>query len=388
MDAFTYSAPTQVIFGQDAVDLIGWHIVKEASSVLLVMGGGSARENGAYDAAIHSLQEAGVEWTEFWGIKPNPSLEQIEAGINIARKASVGAVLGIGGGSAIDAAKAIAAGFYLDNYWEKVETRKPVERALPVFTVVTLSGTGSEMNGKAVITNEREQKKWSLGGHAMIPKVSAIDPMYQIHTPWHLTAGSGIDAMTHIMENYFRGRISDKRTGYFNEETTLNICEGLLISLVNSLHSLKHDPSSYEARANLAWASCLSLNGLTACGLSGGDWTSHALEHALSGMFPHVPHGEGLAVLFPSWMQQVCAKAPDIFTRFAATVWGEQTIQGGIDATRAAFSGWGAPDRLSNWGVTEEDVPKLVENAFAYRDLGQVVPLTREDVTEIFMRVL
>ncbi|SIN99940.1 iron-containing alcohol dehydrogenase [Halodesulfovibrio marinisediminis] len=388
MDAFTYSAPTQVIFGQDAVDLIGWHIVKEASSVLLVLGGGSARNNGAYEATIRSLQEAGVDWTEFWGIKPNPSLDQIEAGINIARKASVGAVLGVGGGSVIDAAKAIAAGVYLDDYWERVESRKTVERSLPVYTVVTLSGTGSEMNGKAVITNERMQKKWSLGGHCMIPKVTAIDPLYQVQTPWKITAGSGIDAMTHIMENYFRGRIADKRTGYFNEETTLNICEGLLISLINSLHSLHHDPSNYEARANLAWASCLSLNGLTGCGLSGGDWTSHALEHALSGRFPHIPHGEGLAVIFPSWMQQVCAKAPEIFNRFAATVWGQDTIQGGIDATRAAFSSWGAPSRLSGWGVTEEDVPHLVDSAFAYRDLGRIAPLSKDDVAEIFMRIL
>jgi len=388
MDAFTYHAPTQVIFGQDAVDLIGWHIIKEAPSVLLVFGGGSARTNGAYEAVTRSLREAGVDWTEFWGIKPNPSLAQVEAGINIARRASVGAILGVGGGSVIDAAKAIAAGFYLDDYWEKVESRKSVERSLPVYSVVTLSGTGSEMNGKAVITNEELQKKWSLGGNAMIPKVSAIDPLFQVQVPWKLTAGSGIDAMTHIMENYFRGRIADKRTGYFNEETTLNICEGLLISIINSLHFLQHDPSNYEARANLAWASSLSLNGLSGCGLSGGDWTSHALEHALSGMFPHIPHGEGLAVLFPSWMQQVCAKAPDIFTRFANTVWGQETIQGGIDATRTAFSTWGAPCHLSGWGVTEADVPHLVDNAFSYRDLGRVTPLRKDDVAEIFLRVL
>ena len=389
MDSFSFYSPTEVVFGQNTVRAVGEHVSQHGvGSVLLVCGGGSIRHNGVYDTICTSLREAGVSWVEYWGVQPNPTLAQVEEGVQVALGAKVEGVLAVGGGSVMDCGKAIAAGYYLDDYWEQVETRKPVTQALPVFLVCTLSGTGSEMNPKAVITNEPEAKKWSLGGRCLHPKVAILDPSVQLNVPWHLTAGGGIDAMTHVMENYFAGRLANERTGYFHQESTLQLNEGLLRSLRKSLDELQEDPECYAARANLAWAACWGLNGLTMSGLGGGDWTSHALEHALSGMFPHIPHGEGLAVLFPSWMEQVAEHVPDVFVRFAREIWNEETIMGGIDATRRAFAEWGAPTCLSYWGVRVEHVPALVKNAFAYRDLGRIVPLDEDAVTAIFSRVL
>lgn len=411
MDGFTFCAPTKVVFGRDTIPSVGGHIAEHGvSRVLLVFGGGSVRRNGVYDAVTASLRAAGVAWEEFWGVQPNPSLAQVEAGVDKARAYGAQGVLAVGGGSVIDCGKAIAAGCFLDDYWTYVETRKLLQKALPVFTVLTLSGTGTEMNEKAVITNEPEAKKWSVSGLCICPRVTIIDPQVQADVPWHLTMTGGIDAMTHVMENYFRGRLADAATGFFHEETTLQLNEGLLRGIVQSLNVLQRDPAHYGARASLAWAACWGLNGLTVAGLSGGDWTSHALEHALSGRYPHIPHGAGLAVLFPSWMEEVCDVAPAVFARFARTVWGVGQSGGeaagvagamdadpqamlalareGVAATRRAFAAWGAPADLSHWGVTAEDVPEMVRSAFGYRALGRLVPLNEEQVTRIFMRVL
>lgn len=400
MDNFTYCAPTRILFGKGTIPAIAPHISAHGvQRLLLVFGGGSARRNGVYDALTAALRAAGILWDEFWGVKPNPSLEQVNAGIAKARVFDAQGVLAVGGGSVIDCGKAIAAGVHLDDYWTFVETRKPAERALPVFAVLTLSGTSSEMNDKAVITNEAEAKKWSIGGQCLAPKVTAIDPQVQATLPWSLTASSGIDAMTHVMENYFRGRPATAGNSFFREETQLQINEALLRSIVLSLNALQKDSASYDARANLAWAACWGLNGMSVAGLSSGDWTSHALEHALSGLFPHIPHGAGLAVLFPSWMEEVYTFAPDIFARFARNVWGIscnpadpasvlEAADKGVTATRAAFSGWGAPDNLSHWGVREEHIPVMVQNAYSYRALGRLVPLNEEQVTRIYKRVL
>ncbi len=400
MDNFNFCAPTRVVFGRDTIPTMGGHIAAHGvGRVLLVFGGGSVRHNGAYDAVTASLRDAGILWEEYWGVHPNPSLDQVNAGIEQARAFGAEAVLAVGGGSVIDCGKAIAVGVHLEDYWAFVETRKPAVRSLPVFVVLTLSGTGSEMNEKAVITNEPEAKKWSISGICMSPKVTIIDPTVQAGVPWHLTATGGIDAMTHVMENYFRGRLANPETGFFHEEASLQINEGLLRTLARSLDALQQDNGNYSARASLAWAACWGLNGLTVAGLSGGDWTSHALEHALSGLYPHIPHGAGLAVLFPSWMEEVYGAAPDIFARFAREVWGVSFDPGsevsvlaaalaGVVATRKAFSGWGAPDNLSHWGVTEADIPVMVRNAFSYRALGRLVPLDNEQVTRIYRRVL
>lgn len=400
MDSFSFCAPTRVEFGRGTIAGIGGHMAAQGiTRAMLVLGGGSVRRNGVYETVTASLREAGIAYEAFWGVKPNPSLEQVETGVAQARGFGAEAVLAVGGGSVIDCGKAIAAGVFLDDYWAQVETRKPVSQSLPVFVVLTLSGTGSEMNEKAVITNEAKARKWSLSGLSMAPRVSIIDPAIQASLPWELTAIGGMDAMTHVLENYVRGRLADAATGYFHEETTLQINEALLRSLVRSLNVLQVDGDDYSARANLAWAACWGLNGLTVAGLSGGDWTSHALEHALSGLYPQIPHGAGLAVLFPSWMEEVYPIAPAIFARYAQAIWdvpydatSPQSVldaaEQGVAATRKAFSAWGAPTRLSHWGVTEADIPVLVRNAFEYRALGRLTPLDEEQVTRIFRRVL
>ncbi len=387
MDAFTYHMPTRIVFGPGTIARAGDELIAcGVTHALLVTGSDSIFRNGAYDRIVESLQAKNISYTLFSGILPNPSLQQVEAGIHAAQACNADGVLAVGGGSVLDCAKAIAAGVYLKDYWATVEKRTPVEHALPLVTVVTLSGTGSEMNGKAVITNEALAKKWSLTTPS--PKASIIDPLLQTALPWNLTLAGGIDAMTHVMENYFCARLAHGHVDFFHEEATLHLCEGLLRTIIRALDCLQQKPAHEVARANLAWAAGWGLNGLTEAGFAYTDWTAHALEHALSAFYPAIPHGEGLAVLFPPWMEEVCDKEPHIFTRFARAVWQTDSPRQGVAALRGAFMRWGAPTRLAHWHVRRADVPRMVQNAQAYRSLGRLGTLQTGDLERIFNRVL
>ena len=295
MENFTFYNPTRIIFGKDTVEQIGG-VIKEAGfrRVLLVTGGGSIRKNGVYDAVSQSLREAGINWAEAWGVRPNPVLSKAQEIIELAKTEQVEAVLAVGGGSVIDTAKSVAAGVLVPDIWAAFERRVEVTRALPIFVVLTMSGTGSEMDPLAVLTHEGEVKKWVLRSPALFPRASIIDPTVQYSLPWHQTVNGAIDALTHVMEFYFLGTW---------EETTLALDEALMRTIISMTHRLQKNPRSYEARANLAWAASLALNGLTGVGLREGDFATHRIETAMSAVFPEIAHGAGLGVLFPAWIE-------------------------------------------------------------------------------------
>ena len=231
MISYNFYNPTKLVFGDDTIKQIGSLIKANGyKKVLLIAGGGSIKKNGVYDEVIKSFQENEIKWIENWGVKPNPNLDKVYECINLAKKEDVEAVVAVGGGSVIDTTKIVAAGVYCEDVWNVFERTERITKALPIFTVLTLSATASEMNCSAVITNEQEQKKWGTGHPLLFPKVSIIDPSVQNSLPWNQTVNGALDAMAHILEFYFMGTY---------EETVIAVNEALLNSIIKAVGKLK-----------------------------------------------------------------------------------------------------------------------------------------------------
>ena len=380
MDNFTFYNPTRIIFGKESVGQIGG-VIKEAGvkRPLLVAGGGSIKKNGVYDTVARSLSAAGITWAEAWGVRPNPVLTKTREIIAQALREKVDAVLAVGGGSVIDTAKSVAAGVFLKDLWAAFECQVEVTRALPIFVVLTMSGTGSEMDPLAVLTHEEDVKKWVLRSPALFPVASIIDPTVQQSLPWHQTVNGAIDALTHVMEFYFLGTW---------EETTMALDESLMRTIIKMTHLLQQNPLSYEARANLAWAASLALNGLTGVGLREGDFATHRLETAMSAVFPEIAHGAGLGVLFPAWILYMKDHNPATFARWAREVWEAGSVEEGVARMRRTFQDWDAPVTLEELGVSEADIPAIVAAAQKVGVLGRLKELTAEDLEAILRLAL
>ena len=381
MDNFTFQNPTKLVFGKDILKNVGKELATSgAKKVLLLAGGGSIRKNGVYDSVVASLKEANLEFFEYWGVQPNPVLSSVNDAITEAKHNGVDALLSVGGGSVIDTTKAVAAGFYIDNVWQAFEEGAYIKKALPLYTVLTLSATGSEMNGFAVITNDSESKKWAIGGPALYPKASFVDPSVQMSLPWRQTANGAVDALSHIMEFYFLGT---------DEEANLALNESLMRTVIKVANSLQKNDQDYAARANLALSATLALNGVAGISLKGGDWSTHALEHSISALHPKVAHGEGLAVMFPAWISYQQKHNPQLFKRWASEVWKADNFDSGVIKMKAQYKKWGSPVSLGDLGLTATDIPALVENVLlAGRPLGQLNPLKKEDVEAIYKLAL
>jgi hypothetical protein len=380
MDNFRFYNPTKIIFGKGVINSLGDEILKfEIKKVMLLAGGGSIKSNGVYQQTIKSLQENNIDWVEFWGVQPNPVLIHTLEAIDICRREKVDAVIAVGGGSVIDEAKSIAAGFYSKNVWNLYEKIETIKKALPFFVVLTLSATGSEMNSFCVLTNTEEQKKWAFGSPLLYPKASFIDPQVQMSLPWKQTVNGGVDAMSHIHESYFGGNY---------EESTLSINEALLKTIIISVDNLQKNENDYNSRANLAWSASLALCGLTGVSMHGGEWVVHKIEHAVSALNPKVAHGEGLAVLFPAWIKYVNKFKPHIFERWAKNVWNVNSVDEAINAMTAKHCSWKAPVTLGELAVTEDMIPALAENAMMQGPVGKIKIIQFEDVVNILKLAL
>ena len=371
---FTFYTPTRVLFGVGRIKEIGSEIKKSnVKKVLLVAGGGSIKKNGVYDTVIASLQEQGIDWVELWGVVPNPVLSKVVEGISLAKESGVDGVLAVGGGSVIDTAKAIASGIYLDDVWASFLGKEKIKQALPIFVVLTISATGSECNGNFVITNEEAKQK--LGNHSSLvyPKVSIIDPSVQRTLPWNQTANGACDALAHIMESYFSGG---------GNETTLYVDEALTKAIIDATDKLMLNEDDLEARANLAWAATLALNGVSAAQLK-GDWASHDIEHAISALHPQVAHGAGLAVVFPAWITYVWKENEPTFRRWARNVWDTDDVLTAVERLKSTSKRWGLPISLRELNLEKSEIPAIAQNATQLGKLGTVKELTQEDVEKI-----
>jgi len=325
---------------------------------------------------------------EVSGVKPNPVLSKVHEAIEVGRKEKVEAVLGVGGGSVIDSAKTVAAGIlYEGDIWDAFVGKYVIKEALPVFDVLTISATGTEMNGNAVITNEKKKEKYGVSSKALYPRVSIIDPSVQATLPKEQTVYGAVDAIAHILEYYFDGS---------SPEISNEIAEGTIRTIMKMTERLLEKPDDYEARANLAWSATIALNGTMAVGRRGGEWACHRIEHSLSALYD-IAHGAGLAIVFPAWMRYVYRENPAQFERFARKIFnlegeGEDLILRGIDSFKNWLRKVGAPVTLKDAGIPEKDIEKIVDNVMLLVEknlkpkgatLGRVKVLEREDVQEI-----
>ncbi|MEW5955564.1 MAG: iron-containing alcohol dehydrogenase [Candidatus Micrarchaeota archaeon] len=372
---FTFYNPTKLVFGKGRIAELGAEMkARKARKALLVAGGGSARKNKVYAQVVASLKGAGIRWVESWGVKPNPSLEKVREMIALARREKVDCVLAVGGGSVIDASKAVAAGYFLEDIWKAFEGSEAVKKALPLYTVLTLSATASEMDPYAVISNEREKKKWAIGSDVLCPVVSIVDPSVQSTLPWHQTVYGAIDGLSHVMDYYFLGN---------EEETTLAVDEALMRTIITQTRALRKNRRNAAARANLAWAITLALNGTSGAGLRGGDWACHSIEHAISALHPEIAHGAGLAAVFPAWISFSHDRNP-IFKRWAKQVWNSTSVEAAVAKMKKQYSAWGAPVSLHELGVKRGEIPLVAAKAVEKSgSCGVLKRLSEKDVEGI-----
>ena len=387
MNNFTFYSPTYFAFGKEEENNAGKYVRRfGGTKVLIHYGGGSVVRSGLLDRVKASLQQEGVSFLELGGVKPNPRSGLVYEGIELCRKEQVDFVLAVGGGSTIDSAKAIAAGtVYEGDFWD-FYMGKPVTKALPVGTILTLAAAGSEGSPDSVITKEEGMLKRGASGEALRPAFSILNPALTQTLPPYQTACGITDIMAHLFERYF--------TNTRDVEVTDRMIEGLLLTMIHEAPKVMADPNDYQARANIMWAGMIAHN--NCCGVGRQqDWASHDLEHELSALYD-CAHGAGLAVVFPAWMEYNMNHDVMRFAQVASRVWGcamdfqhpEVTAKAGICAFRNFLRSIGMPQTLAELGGKEEDIPQLAHMA-AYGHgndgtLGGFVVLKEEDMANIY----
>ncbi len=381
---FTYHLPTKIYFGKNQLQELPTAIKTQgATKILLVYGGGSIKKIGLYDAVIKLLKEHGIEYIELANIPPNPRITNVYEGEELCRKHSVDLIIGVGGGSSIDAAKAIAIGAVYDgDTWELFKNPEKITASLPVMTVLTLAATGSEMNHVSVITNEQTREKIGTRAPIMRPIASFMDPQYTFSVNRYYTAAGVADIMAHTFENYF----SRHKGGYLQDR----MAEAILKTCIKYGPIVHADPENYEARANLMWAGTWAINGLINLGKA-DPWTCHSIVHQI-GAHHDVTHGAALAILHPHWMEYVLnAHTVDKFYEYGVNIWdldgtaNKYTVaRRAIEKTRAFYNSLDLPATLSELGVTKEKFDTIAEVAATLVVREQAyVPLQKEDILKI-----
>lgn len=382
MENFTFFNPTQIEFGTGKEQLIGQHLAAHGvKKVLLCYGSERIKREGLFDLVTQRLTEQGIEWIELGGIVSNPVISKVREGIALAREHQVDAILSVGGGSVLDSVKAIAAGVCYDgDVWDLFSGKAPVESALPLFAILTLAATGSEMNPSAVVTNDETQEKFFIMAAPLFPKVSIVNPELMQGVSRDYLVYSASDVIAHLIEAYFTASVHPKLQS--------RLVESLINTVIETTEALLADPADYDARAQFAWAATLALNGIAYSGTAGFSYPNHAIEHSLSALF-NVPHGAGLSVVVPAWMKWYRDRNPDQFERFAKTVFGAETGEAGIAALQSWFDKIGTPTRLPQLGIQEADLPVIVENVQKnVRIFGIADTYTPEVVTAILRNAL
>lgn len=382
MENFTFMNPTKVIFGKGVISKLGEEISKIGRKVLLLYGQGSIKKNNVYDTVVKSLKGSNITFVELSGIKPNPVLSKVKEAISIARNENIEAIVAVGGGSVIDTAKATAAGYYYSgDIWDLFLRLCKTEKALPIFSVLTISATSSEMNNGAVITNEESNMKVSFFSEVTYPKVSFIDPEVQFTLPNIQVAYGAVDMISHIFELYFNGTPNTELQDY--------IAHGLIKTIIKNTEIILKNPYDYEARAQFAWAGALSHCRLNAAGRGLGDWATHKIGHAISALYD-LPHGETLAIVFPAWMRY-CMKA-DLckFAKVGREIFGlntnlslEDTAIKGIIALRDWFESIGVKTSLVDAGIRMDEIQRIASNPGISYPIGKLKLLNEEDVINI-----
>ncbi|MDF1880123.1 iron-containing alcohol dehydrogenase [Sulfurimonas sp. MAG313] len=378
MKDFSYYNPTKIEFGKGKEKEIGRYI-KEAgiTKVLFAYGMGSIKKSGLYDETLASLNKYGIEYVELDNIVSNPLLSRVNDGVKLAKETKVQAVLGVGGGSVVDSVKAIAIGaLYEGDVWDFFTNKKPVEKALRVFTVMTLAATASEMNGNTVITHDETKQKLSIQSVVVNPVLSVINPDLMASVSKDYLAYSAVDAIAHSIEIYF--------TASYHANFNSRLVESIIKSMMETTQILIKEPDNYDARGEFAWIATQALNGLTPAGTQGGSFPNHMIEHALSALY-NVAHGAGLSVVIPAWMKWYKNQNLPMFERFAKEIFGLSTADEGIAALENWFEKIGSPITLEGLNIPKNGIESLAENAY---EVGKVWGLAEAYSVETIKEIL
>ena len=384
---FSYHNPTKLYFGENALDFLNEELPKYGKTVQLIYGGGSIKKNGIYDSIVDILKKNGKNVVEDAGVMPNPTVEKLREGVEIARKNNVDLLLAVGGGSCVDYAKAVSVSIHCDeDPWEKYYLRfeEPDCEIVPVGCVLTMAGTGSEMNGGAVITNPATKLKIGhVFGDEVMPRFSILNPKFTYSLPKYQMAAGIYDIFNHICEQYFSGE---------DDNTSDYLAEVLMKSLIVSSRVAIRDPENYEARSNIMWTATWALNTLIACGKS-TDWMVHMLGQAVGG-YTDATHGMTLSAVSLPYYKIICPYGLPKFVRFAAEVWGvdpdgksgEEIAAAGLAAMENWMKEMGLALTIGELGATEEMLEGIADGTMVL-DGGYKV-LTRDEILQVLRESL
>lgn len=385
---FTYHNPTKIYFGEDSLQSLKQELPKYGDNVVLIYGGGSIKKNGIYDAIQKLLEQQGKQVTEISGVMPNPTLKKLYEGIDIARQHQADLLLAVGGGSVCDYAKAVAVSVHCDeDPWDKyfIRFEEPDCQLVPVGCVLTMAGTGSEMNAGSVITNSDTKQKIGhvFASEEVMPKFSILNPRYTMTVPEYQMKAGIYDIFNHICEQYFSG----------DDDTTSDyISEGLMRSVIHSSRIAVKNPQDYEARSNIMWTATWALNTLVACGKS-SDWMVHMLGQAVGG-YTNATHGMTLAAVSLPYYRHILPYGLPKFKRFAENVWGvqavgktdEQVAQEGLSCMEAWMKEIGVTMSIRELGADETMLDDLADATMILD--GGYKKLDRQEIIDIFRESL
>ena len=390
MENFEFAPPTHFVFGRGAEEKVGAKLAERgARRVLLHFGGGSAEKPGLLSCIRASLYQAGIDYIELSGVRPNPEITLVREGVSLCKEHGVDWILAVGGGSVVDSAKAISNGACMDeDVWELFETKRPNPMTLPVAVVLTIPAAGSEASKNTVISNDALGRKTGYANEFHRPKLAFMNPELTFTLPAYQTAAGLTDMYCHLMERFF------------DDYGAVPVTDNLNLSLMKTVRAeaprVLADPENYDARANVMWAGMLCHQGIAGVGRH-EDWASHALEHELSAIDPSITHGAGLAVMFPAWMEYVAVENPARFAYYGREVFGLAPTGdlladalSAVDETRAFFASLGMPTTLEELGICEDDIERMMPTLRANKGevFGSMKRLTLDDARAIYRLAL
>ena len=357
MHDFTYYNPTEVIFGRQRHKEIGSILNShEKRRVLLVYGEGSIVKNGLYDEIVKILKEHKIEYYELSHVMSNPTLSKVHEGVAICKEHNIDALLGVGGGSVVDTAKAIALGSqYGGDVWDFFIKKAEPKVALDVYAIMTLAASASEVNGNSVITNQKTEQKYSVGSPILNPRVSIINPELMHSVSPEYLAYSAVDVIAHAVEVYFSASHQPEFNSY--------VVEAIVKRIMNTTTTLLNEPNNYDARAEFAWVASQALNGSLKTGTKDGTFANHMIEHSISALF-NIAHGAGLSIVMPAWMRWYKDKNKDQFQRFAYAIFNTDSTDEAITKLQEWFDQIGSPTKLHQVGIDESSFDSIVENIY------------------------
>lgn len=386
MQNFTYHSPTKIIFGENQVSQLS-HLLTEqqVSSLLLVYGKTSIKRNGIYDEVVRVCNELDISLSEESGVEPNPDVSSVRSGIVKAKENKVDFILAAGGGSVVDCAKAIAIGAVIEeDIWDVYLLKINPTKAMPLGVIITLAATGSETNGNSVISNRENSEKRTVAYQFCRPVFAIVDPTYTLSVNRHHTIAGSIDIMMHIFEQYFANTKDTKTSDY--------MMMGVLNSVIENTNEILNGNDSYQVRANISWASTITLNWILGVDKA-GDWATHRMSYSVTKMY-NTTHGYALAMLFTSWARVVYQYNQETMDRklkrLGEMVFNESNPLNVLDKIDALFTSWGAAVRLKDghYDVTNEDVNEMVNHCLLFGPIGQVVKVDQKIAKEIFIEAL